>query len=797
MESWARQHGAKRGGKTMRDAVAILVTWSSFIAFGHALAVLCLGFLRNAEVDHGGVLLACVGLAPGAVALLLYAQLILFPGGPYWLHAGLPFAVFVLLYMSRIRFSGRLVDAYRALRPHRGWSALGTLVTVATLILITLTAVIAICLPIQTHDALIHASRGIMLAEDRSLAPFALTEPLSSGAYKNAQYPPGLSLVYAWTLLLQGGTQNDAGIRSIAPFCVVLTLLLLWRWGNRIEPSSGILAVFLLASLPIYMGQAATNSIDALRMLFILHAFYFLPLLVGTRSWIAGVLCVLALALAGFVHTLGLLALPVFGALFLAFSHAEALRRLAVGAGISIAAGLVGGIEYIRRLLLFGNWRAPLLHTPPDTTHILHARGLQYVSDVIIHGILRMFTDLGAFSVFGLLFLPSVVLGLLKHRRNRWFLLALAPALLLALLIWIAPSPSTPGWANARYIMTITPFMALCNGVLIRWVLRQRMQWLTKGWSVVFATVAALALLGFALLTPQIIVAIAATGGALPAASLSRITVARVALLAVGLFCGTCAALLIWPRRRPVMAILGALSLFSAAGAWLVSPEFVGHYLSPDNVLEAKTVAWILLTRAVLIAVAVGAAIGAAIVSRSRPNRLATFIDRTVRTVPFAILLAVVFALGVDGILSSKGARSYALQALARGRLGTEQLLEMRDYGPITSTLYLNENTSADARILFTEDAYFLYYSERDGIYWRDLRLEPFYDASSTSEAVQLLCDHGVTHLQISDRVRDDPLYLGSLWEEVLAPPHAELIWRHEGSGNTSVYRLIACREGP
>ncbi|MGD9676185.1 MAG: hypothetical protein AB7V19_05835, partial [Candidatus Bipolaricaulia bacterium] len=352
----------------MSGAVLAAVVTASFLLFGNAVALFALARLRTTSIDRACVLIISLGLAPGIVALFLYVLFLAVPGTAPLVHVLLVSMAFAILALSSWRHIALLGAAYRdLLRPHRPRMLARAVAVGAIVILLSSVAIVAILLPIQSHDALIHAERGRMLAVDRSLVHFPLAEPLPNGACMSSSYPPGVPLLYAWTHFVQGSTARDHGVRMIAPYFALLTILTLWRWGERLRTGAGLFAAFALAALPVYLSQAAQNSVDAMRMFYVVASLYLVTVLAEhTRFSVAlAGLAALSLGLAGFTHTLGFLALPSAGLFYLAFARRTGFwRRLLEGASFVGVGGFVAGFDLLRRMALFGNWKGPVLSIP-------------------------------------------------------------------------------------------------------------------------------------------------------------------------------------------------------------------------------------------------------------------------------------------------------------------------------------------------------------------------------------------------------------------------------------------------
>jgi len=450
--------------------ISVLVT---FVVPGMALAAPLLRRIPQDSQDRAAVLLTAFGIAPGLIAVLLYFLFWLLPGmpaGAYIAILGVVLAVVPLtsLCIRRTSRTERELPATRA--PEVAAVKLAKFTAVAIAILTVLIVLYTgTMFPIQTHDAMQHAYIGRMLAEDRSLEHVPLLEPLPDSFSLNIRYPPGLHLIYAWTYLFHNANL-DTGVRSIAPIFLLLTVGLVWIWGNWIHPGTGPFAALMLAATPLLAEQAATNSIDPSRVFLFAAAFFWLHKTTKDRA----APCALGLASAGFVlapffHTLGVLGLPVGGLLHLLAgrrSLSGKLRQslLLFGPAVALLAAEIG-----RRWVSTGRVFPALLYEPIPTSELLSWRGLSSIIDILARGVGGIFTSPRLYGVAAWFALLWLTIELFQRRRQQ-----LAPAVFLAaaasgtaVLIWIAPI-KPPGWANVRYILTIVPLLAILAGFAVR-----------------------------------------------------------------------------------------------------------------------------------------------------------------------------------------------------------------------------------------------------------------------------------------------------------------------------------------
>ena len=446
----------------LRVAGAVILT---YLVFGHVLALGALRVLGGRTNSDGAILLTCLGLAPGGTALLLYFALLIGPGRSRFVYIGAIAGVFlVITWLSRGAISS-LGAVYRNLlsRGWRSWSLAQAISAALILMALSIVCFKGIFFPIEAHDALIHATYGRVLYEDRALDRYSEGLATDSGFRYSVEYPPGVHLLYAWGFLLQGSSRPDWWVRTVAPLYLALTLLLVWRWGEELRPGAGVLAALALAVIPVYSHEAAGNSIDAIRVFFFVACLYWTSRLAQQYSRGVAALCALSLALSVFTHILGLIALPVAGLLYLVLSFKKGWpRSLPTVAGLATLGAALGGFEYLHRYFVCGRTLGSVvLLKTMSVQQLLAARGLETTGKAILNGFLEIFLDYRMLGIVTWIALASVVL---LWQRKLWNGRELAGPLLASGLtvmsVWLIPY----AWSNYRYVMTATPLLAVSAG---------------------------------------------------------------------------------------------------------------------------------------------------------------------------------------------------------------------------------------------------------------------------------------------------------------------------------------------
>jgi len=737
----------------------------TYILFGHITALALFAFLRDAETNGSLVIATGVGLAPGIVASILYLSFWCIPGGSEWLYRGIIATIFLILLGVSRRGLPQLASVYRRLgkackhivRPvDPARIALWILVALAALIVYT-----GVFFPIADTDGLRHALLGHSLYLDRSLEHVAMTSPLPSGAFRSSTYPPTIHLVYAWGGLLQGSAWPDYGTRLVSPIYALLTLILVFILSERVKRGVGIFAAFALAAVTMYSTQSAANAIDSFRIFFVVAAFIWLWSALERKDRRLLALTGVLLGLSASAHTLGVLVLPVAGLAMLIFSDGKMVWRFMAAAAVVGTAAFLGAIEYARRFAVLGSWRAPFLYLPYAAGELMESRGLDTAYSILVHGILRVFTDIRSFGVVAWLAGARMMGALLDRQKRppRLEVYVYFVALSLSILIFVAPSPSAPGWGNPRYILTVLPFLAVGAGRLMGW-LSERARGLHTRLSrpyrraVLLLMILSAAVLGLVavFVTPSFVEAFFSADHKLEAASVAQVQAMRVSAGSLAMFLVSGFLVLVQPCRISLCAMLLAGGLSMCAAAPFIC-SLVRHLASPDGLLEPATAHRLVVLQ--IAAMICGAVIAlTAILKMLVPpesmvgQRLASLRDRTLAAAPIiAVVLAMAFHFAVT--FREKDVSLTTGYGLGTVRWSDEEKLRAFS-GYFAGVLATNQIADSDAVVLVSRDAPYFYYATHPGIYWRDLRMTDALAAPTVQETYWSLQALGIQYVLVS-----------------------------------------------
>lgn len=196
-----------------------------------------------------------------------------------------------------------------------------------------------IVLPIVGHDALIYARYGKTFYIQKSLDdPFKEQNPYTGEHYAMI-HPPGIPLLYTWFYILQGNTDHDYTVRSVAPLYGIYLTILVWSIVKRRSSAySAMLAVMLLISTPIFSFQTIGNSIDTMRISLIFLTFHSIIKLLHSETFLGLLLTIAVAGLSIFVHLGGISILPITVLLYIMFSKRIKWEKAILGLLLVLAA---------------------------------------------------------------------------------------------------------------------------------------------------------------------------------------------------------------------------------------------------------------------------------------------------------------------------------------------------------------------------------------------------------------------------------------------------------------------------
>lgn len=351
--------------------------------------------------------------------------------------------------------------------------------------------------PVTANDSLeyLQAARAVYLAADSSVYP-PLDSGVTGGIYGPWSHPPAYVISLTWAYLLQGGAEGAGAAKLVAPYFAIASALLLMCVLGGPKKISGTLAAILLLTTPFYFSSAMQGSVDSLRIYPFTLSILSLVALVRQEQGSIPV-AALAVAAALYTHSVGVLIIPMMIAIGVLYGGGELKGRLKV-LGTCVALGvLLTSPFYFSNFLLYGAvvsdqpalWGLQFLQYDE---YFRITRGLDTQYQRLMFGLLQGLTS---YRLFGLSYLLLVLCvghwlfrGILAFRGTSWRQLSswgdglsdIGRLSLLSLLIFYGGVVLSMMLGqdtlikNARYILTMQPYVALFPALWIASLLGER-----------------------------------------------------------------------------------------------------------------------------------------------------------------------------------------------------------------------------------------------------------------------------------------------------------------------------------
>lgn len=422
------------------------------------------------------------GLGPMIISFFLFFLYSFFPNNQnyfYILIIGLIFLSTAVIIRKQL--IGNIRD---------GWSYLATipakiksspkdiLIIKIIIILICLYVFIqAIVYPILSRDASIYAlyGQGIYLDHNLKNYPMTVADPRNGFFFSEILHPPALSLIYSWFYLLQGNIGTDILVRTVSPMYFLYLVILLWtvlrRRANEYTAAFGVL---LLVFTPILISQTYQNGIDTLRIFFIFSSFILMAQYFKIKKFPLVLLAIIALSFALYSHITGIFAFIVVILIYFFFARTKIKQKILVFILICILPILIGGMFYIINSVkthsILGQRQSYYQISNADF-YSLETQSLMKPENsrlnpkwqIFIFIRSQMFSrpELHGFSYY-ILILAIIYLFILRKIKIELIDKVFLSFLLLFMLLILYRY-----YLNSRYIMTILPFVAYFDGLVL------------------------------------------------------------------------------------------------------------------------------------------------------------------------------------------------------------------------------------------------------------------------------------------------------------------------------------------
>lgn len=368
-----------------------------------------------------------------------------------------------------------LVQPNSSLRSKWNW-LLGALLTIWTIGF----SANAFLFPITQNDALEYATVGRLLFELHDLSAYPALNPLvgSSGFFGPWTHPPLYVSMAYFTNLIQGHANTPGLMSIITPWFALSATLLIFTLGCLANRTTGLVAALIFLSTPLFYLSASSALIDALPVSGI--ALLFCSIIAVDGSPVRkGLIQGLILGVALWTHSQAILFIPISFTAIVFYNGwkgcSAALKQIIT---LSMVAGFTAAWPYWHNLQLFGslisdNPAVFALEKLEWANYFRLARGLGSWPEKFQNGLFKGWFALRSFSISYWAMTFGVALYLFKLRKNdhnstseRWKISAIGIMLcyfggvILSIFLGIDLMIR-----NERYLLILTPFVALFAGI--------------------------------------------------------------------------------------------------------------------------------------------------------------------------------------------------------------------------------------------------------------------------------------------------------------------------------------------
>lgn len=429
---------------------------------------LCRRFPWNPDSTHLGVGLG-LALTPFVWGLSVLTAMAALPHSSGWTHLFVSF----ILYFGVTRVTSLAFKAPKSFKSavpepeKKQWFFYSITALFSLLFLLALVAT-----PLTQNDGLEYLIVGKHLFQTHNIFSYPLIHPEQNylNFYGPWTHPPLYpALLYAANVV-QNNFQEIGLTRWISPWFFLSSIFLLAAIPWKSSKNLSLLTFSLCLSVPLWSLGATTALIDACTLAAYITLFVVVCGLDPQKSSYAILVGVVS-GLGMWAHSQAILnpLVFVFGFLYLFWKTPGRFVKNALIAGC-IALSL-GGIYYIRNVLLFGN---PIKDASPVAQikaldmnpYFMVSRGYYHLIDVLRFGYLKMWFSYEAYNLIPWLFLFTLIFYFLKGRfsqsnSQRSFLnpsLVITVGLFLS-IVAVSILGSTHYLKNERYQMILLPLM--------------------------------------------------------------------------------------------------------------------------------------------------------------------------------------------------------------------------------------------------------------------------------------------------------------------------------------------------
>lgn len=197
-------------------------------------------------------------------------------------------------------------------------------------------------IPLFANDPLEYAHVSRVMADLRSVRDYPFTDPELTGGLQAAwTHPLGFPGLLILSYFVQGSTDFAGILRMITPWLLFANASIIAIVAGHNRPVAGVAAALLLVTTPYVFHLATQSHIDILRLAAFTACFASIWHLARTDSLGAAIVAALCTAAVHFTHSIGLITLPLIIPLYLLISRSSWVviwRNIVIITAIAIGA---------------------------------------------------------------------------------------------------------------------------------------------------------------------------------------------------------------------------------------------------------------------------------------------------------------------------------------------------------------------------------------------------------------------------------------------------------------------------
>lgn len=290
--------------------------------------------LLQAEGENKrNLLIYSFGLGPVSISWIVTMLFLALPGYSNWVYIGFVNLLYLIPFICFRRYLSSLPQFAK-----KAWSQLCINITrektayfilFLGLILVGVGYFLAIFLPYSENDALEYAMLAKIMYSEHSARMYPIMNGAEYGGFiAPFTHPLAYSSLFVWSYLIQGTAEHFGLIKIVAPFyasCIFALII------NLLSPTNKKIAFWsalLFISTPLLLNGIIRHQIDPLRLYTFFAFFMFLQELTACKKWKIILPAGFLLGMCLYSHSIGVLAIPIFGFIYLFFSREPIIQRL-------------------------------------------------------------------------------------------------------------------------------------------------------------------------------------------------------------------------------------------------------------------------------------------------------------------------------------------------------------------------------------------------------------------------------------------------------------------------------------